>query len=198
MLDEMEQNIKRHKNTKSHCNIRKIKDEMESIINKDEKKYKSHNQIKNNKNIYNTKINIINENSIEISDKYSSDENSKYKINNKLKNINNINNNLSNNIIHNTSINIFNSSKGLLPLNNNINYNTKHEIKHPMKIQKIVKNKIHYYNNISEYLKNIYENFKIKKRVYNNIRLNNKKNIKIEEKNEIKKKNFNVKKKLFN
>ena len=199
ILDEMEQNIIRHKTTQSQSNIRKIKDEMESIINKDKKNYKNINHINNDKNIYNTKINIINEDSVELSEKYSSDENSKYKFNNnKLKNINNINNNLSNNIIHNTSINIFNSSKGLYSLNNNINYNnSKHEIKHPIKMKKIVKNKIYNNNNIGTSLKNIYDNLQNKKRVYNNIKLNNKKFIKTEENNEKKKKSFNIKKNLF-
>ena len=164
ILDEMEQNLNRHRNIQSHCNIRKIKDEMDSIINKNINK-----KTKNEKNIYNTSVNIINDNSLEIADKYSSDENSKY--------INNINSNMSNNIIHNTSINIFNSSKGLYSLNNinNFNYkNIKIQNRQPIKIKKNNKNIVNSYNEKS--FKNFYNNLQNKKRVFNNIKLDYKNN----------------------
>ena len=65
-------------------------------------------------------------------------------------------------------------------------------------MKKIVKNKIYNNNNnIGTSLKNIYDNLQNKKRVYNNIKLNNKKFIKTEENNAKKKKSFNIKKNLF-
>ena len=49
-IDEMEKNIKKHRNTQSHYNIKEMKDEMDLIINRN-------NNIKNN----DKNINIINE-----------------------------------------------------------------------------------------------------------------------------------------
>ena len=189
ILDEMEQNLNKHKTTQSHCNIRKIKDEMDSIINK--KKYFSNKRLENEKNNYNNNVNAINDNSVEEIEKYSFDENSKY--------INHINNNMSNNIIHNTSINIFNTSKGLYSLNNinNFNYkNVKIQNRRPLKIKINSKNKVNYTNEMS--LKNFYNNLQTKKKVFNNIKLNNNNNNKKEENIENKKKIPNIKINLFN
>ena len=182
-LDEIEKNIKKHKSTLTLCNIRKIKDEMETIINK--------NKYNNKKN----KFYIINEDSVEINENYLIDENTRQTINNNK--IKNINNNMSNNIIHNTSINIFNPSKGLYPLNV-INYNVKHEN------NKIYKTKVddNSNNNIITSLKNVYSNLKSKKKIFNNTKLNknnnnNNYNIKTEE-NIKKVKRINKKLNMFN
>ncbi len=174
--DETEKNIKKHKSNLNLCNIRKIKDEMDSIINRN----KLNTNNKNSKN----KCYIINEDSVEIIDKYSSDENMKKNINK----IKNINNNMSNNIIHNTSINIFNSSKGLYPPLNGINYN----------YNKTKNNK----NRIDDFLslKNIYKNFQSKKKVFNNTKLNNINNNNKNggKSNKMKKNKTNLKLNLFN
>ena len=90
-IKEIEKNIRKHKNTQSDFNIRKIKDEMNSIINK--------NSYKNN-NIYNNdNMNIINE---QITQNFFMKKNMCHYYHNK--------NNISKNYIHNTSINIFNTS----------------------------------------------------------------------------------------
>ena len=88
-IEELEKNIKKHRNTQSHYNIKEMKNEIDLIINK-----------KNNNNNFINKdnINIINE---QITQNFFLKDNYK----------NNNNNNISKNIINNTSINIFNTSK---------------------------------------------------------------------------------------
>ena len=165
LLDEIEQNIIKHKNTHSQCNIRKIKDEMDSIIKKKNNIYNNYKIVRNN--------NIINGDLVEISEKFSSEEN--LKNNNELRNINNINNNISNNIIHNTSINIFNSSKGLYSINNISYKNNKNESKNINNDQRSNYNYKQRENKETS-LKNIYNNLQTKNRLYNNIKFNYKYN----------------------
>ena len=165
LLDEIEQNIIKHKNTHSQCNIRKIKDEMDSIIKKKNNIYNNYKIVRNN--------NIINGDLVEISEKFSSEEN--LKNNNELRNINNINNNISNNIIHNTSINIFNSSKGLYSINNISYKNNKNESKNINNDQRSNYNYKQRENKETS-LKNIYNNLQTKNRLYNNTKFNYKYN----------------------
>ena len=128
-IEELEKNIKKHRNTQSHYNIKEMKNEIDLIINK-----------KNNNNNFINKdnINIINE---QITQNFFLKDNYK-----------NNNNNISKNIINNTSINIFNTSKEICS----------------RKKSKIKNNKNN--KNILS-LKNIYNNLQTKKKAYNNTKL---------------------------
>ena len=129
-IEELKKNIKKHRNTQSHYNIKEMKNEIDLIINKN----------KNNNNIFNNKdnINIINE---QITQNFFLKDNYK-----------NNNNSISKNIINNTSINIFNTSKEICS----------------RKKSKIKNNKNN--KNILS-LKNIYNNLQTKKKAYNNTKL---------------------------
>ena len=127
-IEEIEKNIKKHRNTQSHYNIKEMKNEIDLIINR-------------NNNNFNNKdnINIINE---QITQNFFLKDNYKHN-----------NNNISKNIINNTSINIFNTSKEVCT----------------RKKSKIKNNNKNSKNILS--LKNIYHNLQTKKKAYNNTKL---------------------------
>ena len=87
-IEELEKNIKMHRNTQSHYDIKEMKNEIDLIINKNNN---------NNNCINKDNINIINE---QITQNFFLKDNYK-----------NNNNSISKNIINNTSINIFNTSQ---------------------------------------------------------------------------------------
>ena len=102
-LNDMENYIKKQRQTQSFINIRKIKDEMDLIIKKNKKNnFKKLNNDKKLKNNFFDDIKINSNINEEITRNFFLKENPK-------------------NIIHNTSINIFNTSNDLYSINN-INY----------------------------------------------------------------------------
>lgn len=147
-INELEKNIKKHRNAQSLLNIRKIRKEMDLIINKNGKV--------NNK-IYNyDNFNIINE---QITQNFFLKENSHTKC---IKNDNNI----SKNFINNTSINIFNTSHSLkkLKTKNDKNTNNKRINTNILSLKSI-------YNNILN-KKKVYNNTRLiknKNKIKNNI-----------------------------
>ena len=130
-LNDMENYIKKQRQTQSFINIRKIKDEMDLIIKKNKKNnFKKLNNDKKLKNNFFDDIKINSNINEEITRNFFLKENPK-------------------NIIHNTSINIFNTSNDLYSINN-INY--KNNFSKKFKNKKINKN-----SNIIN-LKTLYEN----------------------------------------
>ena len=143
-INELEENITKHRNAQSHLNIRKIKDEMDSIINKT-------NSIYNN----NDNINIINE---QITQNFFLKEN----LNNKYNKYSN--NNISKNFINNTSINIFNTSNSVKKIkakNNKIGKNNNKNILSLKTLYNNILTKKKVYNNtklIKDKIKNLSRN----------------------------------------
>ena len=155
-LNDMENYIKKQRQTQSFINIRKIKDEMDLIIKKNKKNnFKKLNNDKKLKNNFFDDIKINSNINEEITRNFFLKENPK-------------------NIIHNTSINIFNTSNDLYSINN-INYKNN--------FSKKFKNKEKNKNSNIINLKTLYENLQSKKKLYNNTNLKNTK----------KEKNLNVK-----
>ena len=158
-LNDMENYIKKQRQTQSFINIRKIKDEMDLIIKKNKKNnFKKLNNDKKLKNNFFDDIKINSNINEEITRNFFLKENPK-------------------NIIHNTSINIFNTSNDLYSINN-INYKN-----YKNNFSKKFKNKEKNKNSNIINLKTLYENLQSKKKLYNNTNLKNTK----------KEKNLNVK-----
>ena len=158
-LNDMENYIKKQRQTQSFINIRKIKDEMDLIIKKNKKNnFKKLNDDKKLKNNFFDDIKINSNINEEITRNFFLKENPK-------------------NIIHNTSINIFNTSNDLYSINN-INYKN-----YKNNFSKKFKNKEKNKNSNIINLKTLYENLQSKKKLYNNTNLKNTK----------KEKNLNVK-----